>query len=229
MATVDMSPRRIAEVARSLQGETGSEATLELAVKLAVDVVDAAEDATITLIQRGRVVETQASTSERASQVDRIQHEVGDGPGLSAVWDVECVSCSDVAIDPRWGDWGPRTARETGIGSVLCFRMFSESQRLGVLNLYSSRPNAFTPVHVEDGSAFAVIVAIAISEARSNENKDVALDTRALIGQATGIVMERYDVDAVRAMALLKRISQESNVKMRDVAAELIRTRSLPS
>ena len=228
MATVDMSPRRIAEVARSLQGETGSVATLELAVKLAVDVVDAADDATITLVQRGRVVETQASTSERASQVDRIQHEVGDGPGLSAVWDVECVSCPDVAIDPRWGEWGPRTARETGIGSVLCFRMFTESQRLGVLSLYSSRPNAFTPVHAEDGSAFAVIVAVAVSEARSNENKDIALDTRALIGQATGIVMERYGVDAVRAMALLKRLSQESNVKMRDVAAELIRTRSLP-
>ena len=57
---------------------------------------------------------------------------------------------------------------------------------------------------------------------------DLALDSRSLIGQATGIVMDRYDLDAVRAFAVLKRISQQSNVKLHEVAVELIRTRHLP-
>jgi GAF domain-containing protein len=229
MPRVDSLPRRIAELSRSLQAEEGPGDTMDLAVTLAIEVVDGAQDAAISLVHRGRIVETPAFTSECGLRSDRIQQELGVGPCLTAIRDEEVVSCPDLAGESRWGEWGPRTAEEAGIGSMLCFRMFTQKERLGALSLYSPRPHAFTGADVESGLSFAAHTAIAIAVARQDENMDIALDSRSLIGQATGIVMDRYDIDAVRAFTVLKRISQQSNVKIHEVAVELIRTRHLPS
>jgi hypothetical protein len=229
MVGFESLPRQIAELARSLQAEDGSGDTMDLAVRLAVDVVTGAEDAGIALVLRGSIVETPAWTSERALQVDRIQQELGNGPCLSAIRDEEVISCPDLASETRWGAWGPRTADEVGVGSMLCFRMFTQKERLGALSLYATRPHAFTGADVESGLSFAAHTAIAITVARQEENMDLALDSRSLIGQATGIVMDRYDMDAVRAFAVLKRLSQQTNVKLHEVAVELIRTRHLPT
>lgn len=228
MDPMESLPRRMAEVARALQEESGPTATMDLAVKLAIDVVPGAEDAAISLVHRARIVESPAFTSDRAAAIDRIQHEVGEGPLLAAVWDHEVVSCTDLAAEARWGDWGPRAAKETGIQSMLCFRMFADRNRLGALSLYSPVPDAFVFADIESGISLAAHTAIAVIVAQEDENKDIALDSRSLIGQATGIAMERYGIDAVRAFAVLKRISMDSNVKLHEVAAELIRTRSLP-
>jgi hypothetical protein len=229
MGKADSLPRLVAEVARSLQAETGSGDTMNLAVTLAVEVVDGAEGAAITIVQRGRIVETPASTSDVGRDVDRIQQELGQGPSFTAVRDEECVSIPDLATDERWGRWGPRAAAEAGVGSMLCFRMFTEKERLGALSLYAAKPHAFGGADVESGVSLAAHTAIAIAVARQEEHMDLALDSRSLIGQATGIVMDRYGIDAVRAFAVLKRISQQSNTKVHEVAVELIRTRHLPS
>jgi hypothetical protein len=229
MVRVESLPRRIAEVARSLEAETGAEDTMELAVKLAVEIIEGAEEATISLVRRARIVETPAATSERALEVDRIQQELGEGPCLTAIREEEIVSCTDIAAEDRWGDWGPRTAEATGFASMLCLRMFTHSEQLGALSVFSAKPHAFTGADVESGLSFAAHTAIAVTVARLDENKDVALDSRSLIGQATGIVMDRYDMDAVRAFAVLKRISQQSNVRIHEVAVELLRTRRLPA
>jgi hypothetical protein len=229
MVGFESLPRQIAELARSLQAEHGSGDTMDLAVRLAIDVITGAEDAGIALVHRGSIVETPAWTSERALRVDRIQQELGNGPCLSAIRDEEVISCPDLASETRWGAWGPRTADEVGVGSMLCFRMFTQKERLGALSLYATRPHAFTGADVESGLSFAAHTAIAITVARQEENMDLALDSRSLIGQATGIVMDRYDMDAVRAFAVLKRLSQQTNVKLHEVAVELIRTRHLPT
>jgi hypothetical protein len=229
MSRADSFPRLLAEVARSLQSEASSKDTMALAVALAVDVIDDAEDAAISLISRSHTVDTPAATSERALRVDQIQYELKQGPCLSAIWDEEVVSCPNLEAEDRWGLWAPRTVRETEIRSMLSFRMFTQKDRVGALSLYSAHPRAFTGADVDGGIALAAHTAIAIVTARHDEHMEVALDARSLIGQATGIVMDRYNIDAVRAFAVLKRISQQTNVKLHDVAAELIRTRSLPS
>jgi hypothetical protein len=222
-------PRLVAEAARSLQAEADSSDTMNLAVTLAVEVVHGAEDAAISLVHRSRTVETPAATSERAFKVDQIQYELKQGPCLSAIWDEEVVSCPNLESEDRWGEWAPRTVRETEIRSMLSFRMFTQKDRVGALSVYSTQPRAFTGVDVDNGISLAAHTAIAVVTARHDENMDVALDSRSLIGQATGIVMARYDIDAVRAFAVLKRISQHTNVKLHEVAAELTRTRHLPS
>lgn len=229
MDGADSLPRLVAEAARALQAEADSSDTMNLAVTLAVEVVHGAEDAAISLVHRSRTVETPAATSERALKVDEIQYELGQGPCLSAIWDEEVVSCPNLEAEDRWGDWAPRTVRETEIRSMLSFRMFTQKDRVGALSLYSTQPHAFTGVDVESGISLAAHTAIAVVTARHDENMDIALDSRSLIGQATGIVMVCYDIDAVRAFAVLKRISQQTNVKLHEVAAELTRTRHLPS
>lgn len=229
MADADFLPHRIAEVARSLQHETGAADTMDLAVKLAVDVVPGAEDAGISLVRARHVVETPAYTSERGLEVDRIQYELGEGPCLSAIWGDEVVSSRDLAEETRWPGFGRRAAEETGIRSMLCLRMFTSDNLMGSLNFYSGRPNAFDGDDVDAGVAFAAHAAIAVLVAQNEEHKDLALDSRTLIGQATGMVMERYELDAVRAFAVLKRLSQHTNIKLHEIAAELVRTRHLPS
>jgi len=229
MGRAESFPRLVADAARALQAESDPSDTMDLAVTLAVEVVDGAEDAAISLVDRSRTVETPAATSERAFKVDQLQYELKQGPCLSAIWDEQVVSCPNLEVEDRWGEWAPRTVRETEIRSTLSFRMFTQKDRVGALSLYSSLPHAFDGVDIESGISLAAHTAIAVVTARHEENMDIALDSRSLIGQATGIVMARYDIDAVRAFTVLKRISQHTNVKLHEVAAELIRTRRLPT
>lgn len=229
MRTDHSLPRRIAEVARALQEETGALDTMDLATKLAVDFIDGAEEASISLVHRNQIVETPSFTGNQADNVDQIQYELQEGPLLSDIWDQDVVSVPDLQSENRWGDWAPRAAKETSIRSLLCFRMFTNSRRVGALTVYSTTPHAFSTEDTEAGISFAAHTAIAIGVAHESEHKDIALDSRSLIGQATGIVMERYDVDAVRAFAVLKRISQHTNTKLHHVASQLIRTRQMPA
>jgi GAF domain-containing protein len=202
---------------------------MELAVTLAAEVVDGAEDAAISLVQRSHTVDTPAATTERARRVEQIQYELKMGPCLSAIWEEEVVSCPDLEVEDRWGEWAPRVVQETEIRSMLSFRMFTHKDRVGALSLYSTHPHAFTGADVDSGISLAAHTAIALATAKHEEHLGIAMDAWSLIGQATGIVMDRYDIDAVRAFAVLKRISQHTNVKLHEVAVELIRTRSLPS
>src|SRR5689334_530811 len=229
MSNPESLSRRLAEMARTLQAETGALDVMDLATKLAVDVIDGAEEASISLVHRGRIMETPSFTGEQAHSVDQIQYELQEGPLLSEIWDEDVVSVPDLESDRRWGTWASRAVAETSIRSLLCFRMFTRTGRLGALSVYSTTPHAFAADDLDAGISFAAHTAIAVSVARENEHNDLALDSRSLIGQATGILMERYDIDSVRAFAVLKRISQHSNTKIYEIASELIRTRQMPS
>lgn len=219
--------RRVAEVARALQAETGASDTMDLAARLAVDTIDGAEMASLSVVHRGHIVETPAATSEDAFAADALQYDLGSGPLIVDVWEREVVSWPDLSSEPPWQPWAQAVGQKFGFRSVLSFRMFAADQRLGAISLYSTHPHGFSSADIEAGISFAAHTAIAIEVARDDENKELALDSRSIIGQATGIVMERYGLDAVRSFAALKRISQESNVPMHQVAADLIRTRIL--
>lgn len=219
--------RRVARIARDLQAESGSADTMDLAVRLAVDTIAGSEQATLSVVHRGEIVGTPSATSDDAAAADVLQLDLHSGPLLGEVWEREVVSCPDLAAEPRWPTWGDLVVQKCGFRSLLCFRMFAADQRLGALSLYSSRAHAFTSADIDAGISFAAHAAIALEVARDDDNKELALDSRSIIGQATGIVMERYGLDAVRAFAVLKRISQDGNIPMHQVATDLIRTRLL--
>lgn len=218
----------MAAAARELQDQHDPVATVQSAVDLAVQNVHGCDAASVSMVYAKQRVDTPAATDEMAVIGDRLQYEVGEGPCLSAIWDEESVYVPDLTSDSRWSSWGPRVAEETGARSSFSVRLFTIHDTLGALNLYSITAEGFSPGDQAEGMAIAAHIAIAVAAAQSLEQFEQALDSRTVIAQACGLVMERYNMDSTQAFALLARLSSTENVKLRDIAAELVLTRLLP-
>ena len=220
---------RMAEAARELQEhQDDPDATMELATQLAKQNIGHCDAAGLSMVRRGRTIETRAATDDLVLRADRLQHDIGEGPCLDSIWLAQTVYSPRLAEDPRWPTWGPRVAMETDAQSVLAFQLFTHEDTLGALNLYSRTEDAFKDDDREEGLAIAAHIAIAVAAAQKVEHMTRARDVRTIIGQASGILMERYDLDEARAFEVLARLSSHGNIKVRDVAAELVRTRQLP-
>ena len=213
--------------ARELQSESDPQTLLDLSARLALLNVKGCDAAAITLVRRDKDVEIAAFTHEQARRSDELQFELGEGPVIDAIRDHQVVHSPELAGDQRWMHWGPRTVEETGLGSSLSLRLFTADDLVGGLNLYAFRPRSFDEHAVEDGLALAAHVAVALASARRIADLNVALDSRTQIAAAVGILMERFGLSYDRAFAVLGRISSQGNVKIRDLAAELLETGTL--
>lgn len=211
--------RHIAELARELHSKsTGEQSVTDELVKQAVLTVPGAQYAGLTVIDRKRRVTTAAATHRFPAVLDDIQHTCLEGPCLVAAWDHHTVHVTDLDTDRRWPAYQRAALAQTPIRSILCFELFTSSERLGALNLYADVPRAFDSESIDFGIVFATHAALAWDTARREENFGSALSSRDIIGQAKGILMERFRVDAVRAFDLLKALSQESNVGLAEIA-----------
>ncbi|WP_426245389.1 GAF and ANTAR domain-containing protein [Nocardioides sp. LHG3406-4] len=220
---------RMSAAARELQDQHDPLATVKSAVELLVQNVKGCDSASISLVYGKRRVETPAASDDLAAMGDRLQADLHEGPALDTLWDEDSVYVPNLAADDRWPNWGPQLSEATGARSVLTFRLFTIKDVIGALSMYSTHADAFGAEDKAEGLALAAHIAIAVLAAQRIDQYETALDSRTLIAQACGLVMERYDVDAVRAFALLTRISSTQNMKMRQVAVELINTRRLPA
>lgn len=224
--TIDLS-RLVADAARELEGEDPG-TTMDRAVGLAVQLVRGAHEAGITVARRNSRIDTPAATEDVVRRAEALQGELQEGPSLDALRKQEVVRSADVATDERWPTWGPKVAAETPIRSMLCFRLFTDDDVVGGLNLYSYNHDAFDDEDVEDGMLLAAQVSVAIASAQEIAQLRVAVDGRTVIGQAQGILMERFGIDPTQAFAVLARVSQSRNVKVSRVAAELVENRRTP-
>lgn len=219
---------QFATAARSMQSESDVRQTLDKAVRLAVELVEGCDEACVSLIHRNRIIDTPAATSEGVRRGDALQYELGEGPCLDAIWHHVTVSSPDLANDARWPAWGPRAVSELGVRSMLCFHLFTAENTLGALNLYSRRVNGFDDEDEAEGLSLAAHVAVALAAAQEISNLNIAVVSRTIIGQAEGILMERFGLHPVQAFAVLRRVSQDSNMKLHDVASELVSSRKFP-
>jgi hypothetical protein len=215
-------------LARSLEAEDDTDRMLDDLVAAAVAVIPGVDEGSISVVRARRTVVSQSPTSELPKQVDAVQAEVGEGPCLDAVYEHPIVRVPDMRAETRWPKFAARAA-EAGAGSMLSFRLWVEGDNLGALNLYGREPHAFGEESEAVGLLFVSHAAIAMAGAFKHDQLVEGLDARDLIGQAKGIVMERYNLDAVQAFALLVRTSQHTNTKLRDIAAELSSTGRLRS
>jgi transcriptional regulator with GAF, ATPase, and Fis domain len=218
---------RMAAAARDLQDQGDPRQLLEAAVRLAVDNVGGADAAAISVVQRRRQVETFAQTAEYVVKADRLQYELQEGPCLDAVWEERVVHSPDLREERRWPTWAPRVVEEMEVRSMLCFQLFTHEDTVGALNLYAREPQAFDARDRDDGLALAAHIAVATVAAQKIEHLETAVESRTVIGQAVGMLMERFDLGSERAFALLVRISSHANRKLRDIAEDVVARRDL--
>ncbi|MGY1702934.1 GAF and ANTAR domain-containing protein [Geodermatophilus sp. SYSU D00697] len=203
--------------------------TLEAITAAAVEAVPGAEDAGISFVVGRSRIEAQAPTGERPRALDRLQDQLGQGPCYSAIREHETVHAPDVATEDRWPRFAA-VASEGGVGSMLTVRLHDTADAtLGALNLYASTPNAFDADSEAIARIFAVHAALALAAAEREEHLEAALRSRDRIGQAKGILMERYKLTPERAFAVLASISSATNRKLRDIADEITTTGAIPT
>ena len=217
-----------AEMARALLAEDDVQHTLQKICDLAVETIEGCDHAGVSFL-KGRKVDTPAASDDVPRHVDAIQYEVGEGPCLDAIRDHEVFETGDLGREDRWPQFATRAQRETGITSMLCFRLFVEGDTLGALNLYSKAASAFGEESRTVGLVFAAHAAVALSSAIHDEQMEEALQSRDLIGQAKGILMAREGITADQAFDMLRRASQRLNVKLRDVAGGIVERSAAPA
>lgn len=221
------SQDRFAAVARELQRQQSEGDTLDRIVEYAVEIIGGCDHAAISMVERRKVV-TEAVTDGLARAGDEHRYTLGQGPCLDAIWHQETVSSPSLATDDRWPSWATWAIEELGIASMLCFQLFTSEHSYGSLNLYSDREDAFSFDDETTGIALAAHAAVALASSRKIENLNIALLHRTQIGEAKGILMERYDITDDNAFTVLTRVSQDENRKLNAIADELVNTRQTP-
>jgi GAF domain-containing protein len=180
----------------------------------------------ILLVKEGKVT-TAAVTDAAVRRADDLQMECGEGPCLEAITQRQDFLSDDLRVDPRWPSWGPQAA-ELGWRSILSVGLFGGDRPFGALNLYSRQSAYFSPEDLGVGEMFSAQAAMALAGARERDSLLKAVDARHLIGQAQGILMERYSIDATQAFTVLRRYSSHTNRKLRLVAEDVVHNRHLP-
>jgi GAF domain-containing protein len=217
----------LAEFAAGMADAPTLDDALQRALELAIDIVPGCEQAGISL-QRDKRVETPASVGPLAVACDRLQEQLGRGPCVSALREADVVRIDDILTDGRWPDFSEGAA-QLGLRSMFACRLATNRDVLGALNLYSSEPFAFDRDSENLALGYATHVGLALSAIDKEKNLRKAMESRELIGQAMGILMERHRTTASQAFDLLVLVSQRTNVKLRAIAEELVQTGSLPS
>jgi GAF domain-containing protein len=200
--------------------------TLDAIVAHTAAAHPAAQDAGLILLTGGKLV-PQATTGRAPQALDAKQQERGEGPCIETARCQSMTYISDTAEEDRWPDICAE-AQAHGVASMLCAPLWAGDRTLGALTLYARQPRAFDEHDKRVIEMYATLAALALAGAQRTEQLTEALRNRDLIGQAKGILMERYDLDENAAFGTLTRLSQSLNTKLADIAHQLAETRELP-
>jgi GAF domain-containing protein len=215
---------RMAELARAMAVPRTLEQILDDVTAAAVQLVPGADAAGVLLVKRGGDFESLGDTDGLVGQLDKLQCDFGEGPCAEAALQETVVRSDDLRCESRWPRYAP-AAVELGVLSGLSFKLYTADRTAGALNLFGFQPGVWDTDAETTGAVLAAHAAAAILARRHGEQLQTALSTRDRIGQAKGIIMERYGVDDVRAFDMLRALSQESQIKLADVAQRVIDTR----
>jgi hypothetical protein len=203
------------------QGESDFEAALGQINATNVQSVPGAQYAGVTLVESDGEISTIAATHPYPSWLDLIQREVGEGPCLSTEWRQHTIHIPDLTTDHRWPLYRDAALHRTPVRTVLSFRLFSDAKRLAALNFYADQAGAFDDESVEVGLVFAAHTTVAWNALDRARQFRSAIANRDIIGQAKGILMERFKMDANAAFELLRSMSQQTNTKLVEIAEKI--------
>lgn len=210
----------IARLAGAMVGKAGIEDTLSKLTGASLALIPGADCAKISIIENGHLRSITA-TSQLSSSLDSAQQAAGHGPCLEAIRAKKATCCNDLRTDTRWPRFAS-SATTAGVHSVLSSPIATPGETWATLTLFGFRAEAFGPDSEAVGAMLASHAAIALMHDEQERQFKAALATRDVIGQAKGMIMERFGVDAGRAFAMLRAISQETNTPVRDLASQLV-------
>jgi GAF domain-containing protein len=201
--------------------------TLTHVALLAVEAVPGADGVGLTAIEPGRALVTVASMDFVAA-VDTVQYDLGEGPCIEAAAVGRTRVSGSLGGDARWPRFGPRAGR-LGVHSVLSLPLTVGDRRLGSLNMYGHRRDAFSAEAVAIGEQFSaqasatVANAMVLEQARALTRRlETALGSRTVIDQAIGVLMARNGSTAEEAFEVLKTISATEGTKLAEIAQTLV-------
>ena len=156
-----------------------------------------------------------SSTAATDNSVERaacLQYRRNEGPCVQAIYDQGIIVSNDVAVDPRWPRWGPQV-QSLGVRAAMGVHLFTTQGAIGALNLYNRETQDYTSGDLELAKIFGSHVSIMLAHQRNDQNLWNAVDARHRIGQAQGILMQKYAIDETAAFGVLRRLSQTQNIK----------------
>lgn len=194
---------------------------------LGVAALQGWDAAATCLVERDRVA-TFGVTDDRIKDVDQQQYDTGKGPCVDAMKTGEIQYFNGTSVEPRWRQFA-ETAADHDIYSVLSFPLRIDGEMRGALNFYSRERDAARPGQREEGSVFAAQAAVALANVKEMQTKEQqigqleeGLQTRTMIGQATGLLMAQEGLTSEEAFQKLVKVSQASNVKLREIAQRYV-------
>lgn len=227
MTFPDDAMRQLSALAGAVLGQQDLQSTLDEITRVAVATLPSCDGASLTTFQEGTpgVV---AAADEWSRQLDELQYEEREGPCLDAARTGNVFRVRDLQVDTRWPFYAPR-ATELGARSMVSLPMSAEGKVVGALNVYSREADRFSAEDVSLGELMAAQAGVAMQVAASffrhrdlAEQMQQAVQSRATIEQAKGVLMGSRGCTEEEAFALLVELSQTSNRKLRDVAAAVV-------
>ncbi len=192
----------------------------------AVSLVDGCDHASLMLRRSGRV-HTVAASDETADRIDELEKALGEGPCLDAIDEDEKDQhiCSDLTDGSKWPVLAKRIMDETSVRGMAGFRLRQDGKRVGALNVFSDTPGALTDHSLEQAimlTAFASVTLAALDRGEEAATLRRGLESNREIGKAVGLLMAMHSIDDDRAFEMLAKVSQEMNVKVAEVAAQVV-------
>ncbi|MBJ2122634.1 GAF and ANTAR domain-containing protein [Arthrobacter sp. MSA 4-2] len=218
----------LAELARSLQNQPDGDAVLAGFVHAALDLIPGADEGSVSVVLGRTNIGSRAPSGNLPERIDALQMETKEGPCLEAAYEHRTVRVPDMSTERRWPLFAQR-ATEAGAHGMLSIQLWVEGDDLGALNLYSHEANAFTDESENIGLLVASHAAVAFAGAEKNRQLNEAVDSRDVIGQAKGILMERHKITGQQAFMVLSFASQRTNTKLFEIANDLVNSGELPA
>jgi GAF domain-containing protein len=219
--TTDLA-RVLGDAARAISQPHTVPETLEAIAQTARISVPGFDHVGISLMHRDGTVETMAATDDLVRDLDDVQYSLGEGPCVSSLHEESVIVVDHLRHSQRWPRYVPQ-ALERGLKAQLALRLYvDEHGTIGGINLYSTEQEEVEPHAPEIAEVFAAHAAVTLGKAQELDQLQHAIRSRQQIGEAVGIVMERYRLDQASAFNFLVRISSQTNTKLRDIAAGVI-------
>ena len=176
------------------------------------------------MLARGDRYETAAASDDVARHVDALERELGEGPCVDAIEDEAAQVDPDIRQHSTWPKLAERVLAETPVRGMAGYRLVIEGKKIGALDLFSDTPGVLE-TGSDEGLVLAAFASIALGSVANRERADSlrrGLESNREVGKAIGLLMAAHEIGSVEAFELLRRASNDMNMKLTEVAREVI-------